>query len=429
MTAVGINLTKNEEPVVILMPLSRQPSLPSLRKRPIGFAALQFMTWSTFAFYFPFVVVILTERGLTNTQIGLVLMINSFVGIVAQPVLGFISDRIRSIRKVIVCCMLAIAVIIMGLPLARSAWAFFVFMPLYTLFSCSINPLLDNWTYMSIKNQPGKSYGAARLWGSIGWVPGVILAGRLVKLFSVNVISIIFPVMCILTIGAFLLQPELRTATEPGHQRDSVRHMLKALGGLLKNYSYVTYVLYGGFLFMAIMPMNSFLIKLMYEVGGNQEQYSWAVAVNALSEIPVFFVSRYLMRRFKPVSLICISSVFFCIRLFLLTTVTTPAGIIACALLHGPCFALYLTGAVSYIESMAPPGLKSTAQTLANAIIGGLSGIVGNAAGGYLIDRIGVRSLFQIGIYICVSITLLFYVSLPAGRWLAARKERLGELQ
>jgi MFS transporter, PPP family, 3-phenylpropionic acid transporter len=400
--------------------------LSPLGKRPIGFAALQFMTWATFAFYFPFVVVILTERGMSNTQIGLILMINSLVGIVAQPVLGFIADRIRSIRKVIIGCMLAIAMIILCLPLARPTGALFIFMPLYTLFSCSINPLLDNWTYVSIKNQPGKSYGAARLWGSIGWVPAVILAGRLVKLFSVNVISLIFPIMCLLTVVAFLLQPELRQTLEPGHVHQGIGPMLRSLGGLLKNYSYVTYVLFGGFLFMAIMPMNSFLIKLMYEVGGNQEQYSWAVAVNAISEVPVFIASRYLMRRIKPVSIICVSSVFFCIRLIILSTATTPAGIIASALLHGPCFALYLTGAVSYIESMAPTGLKATAQTMANAIISGLSGIVGNAAGGYLIDNFGVRSLFRVGIYICCTVTVLFFISLPVGRWLAAGKQQSG---
>lgn len=395
-------------------------NLKSLIRRPIGFAALQFMTWATFAFYMPFVVVILTDRGLSNTQIGLILMINSIVGIITQPAVGFISDKIRSVRKVVVFCMAAIAAISTLLPLMRTTASLFVFMPLYTFFACSIVPLLDNWTYLGIKDQPGKSYGAARLWGSIGFMPCVVVAGRLVKLFSTDVLSIIFPILCLLTIGVYLLQPE-PPAAAMGHLHQN-RSMLRSLGGLLKNYSFATYVLFGGLLFTMIMPMNSFLIRLMNSVGGSQEQYSWAIAVNALSEIPVFFISGYLIRRYRPAGIICVSSLFFILRLFLLSLAASPAAVIACALLQGPSFALYATGAVAYVDSMAPPGLKATAQTLANAIIGGVSGIIGNSSVGFLIDGYGLRPVYRAGVLIGLTVVLAFFASLAVGRILRARQ-------
>jgi MFS transporter, PPP family, 3-phenylpropionic acid transporter len=393
--------------------------IKSLIRRPIGFAALQFMTWATFAFYLPFVVVILADRGLSNAQIGLILMVNSMVGIITQPVVGFISDKIRSVRKVVIFCMAAIAAIITVLPLMRTTAALFVFMPLYTFFSCSIVPLLDNWTYLGIKDQPGKSYGSARLWGSIGFLPCIILAGRLVKLFSTNVLSIVFPVLCLLTIGAYLLQPD-PPAQAMGHLHQK-RGMLRSLGGLVKNYSFVSYVIFGGLLFTMIMPMNSFLIRLMNSVGGSQEQYSWAIAVNALSEIPVFFISGYLIRRYRPISMICVSSLFFILRLFLLSMAASPVAVIACALLQGPSFALYATGAVAYVDTMAPPGLKSTAQTLANAIIGGVSGIIGNSSVGFLIDGYGLKPVYRAGVLIGLAVVLLFFASLAVGRVLLAR--------
>ena len=86
-------------------------------------------------------------------------------------------------------------------------------------------------------------------------------------------------------------------------------------------------------------------------------------------------------------------------------------------LFHGPSFALFLNGAVYYIDSLAPDNLKSTAQTIATSLYGGISGILANYGGGWVIDNLGIKQLYSIGIYAIIVITLLFIASLTVQKF------------
>ena len=58
-----------------------------LTKKRMQFTSLEFMFWATFGAT-PFTVVFLREQGLKSTTIGLILSINSIIGIFAQPLWG-----------------------------------------------------------------------------------------------------------------------------------------------------------------------------------------------------------------------------------------------------------------------------------------------------------------------------------------------------
>ena len=132
----------------------------------------------------------------------------------------------------------------------------------------------------------------------------------------------------------------------------------------------------------------------------------------AFSEIPLFLAGHKLLKRFKPIHLTLGASLFFLLRQVAYLTAKTPEQVILAQLFHGPSFALFLNGAVYYIDSLAPDKLKSTAQTLATSLYNGVSGILANYGGGWVIDNLGIRKLYSIGIYAIIIVTLLFMASL-----------------
>ena len=49
-------------------------------------------------------VILLQERGMSNTVIGAVIAVNSIISIVVQPVWGALCDRVGSVKKIFLLC-------------------------------------------------------------------------------------------------------------------------------------------------------------------------------------------------------------------------------------------------------------------------------------------------------------------------------------
>lgn len=92
----------------------------NINPKQLQLSTLQFVFWATMAAYFPFTVVFLQAKGLSNTAIGAILSLNSFISIFAQPLGGILSDRYRSVKKVFLLCMIISALIMLSLPIIFS---------------------------------------------------------------------------------------------------------------------------------------------------------------------------------------------------------------------------------------------------------------------------------------------------------------------
>jgi PPP family 3-phenylpropionic acid transporter len=383
-----------------------------------GYPMLQFFTWATISCFNPYVTIILADRGLDNTSIGIVLTANALISIVAQPVWGLVSDRIRSIRKVYILCFAAAGGVILLIPFARSMAQLLVVYPLVLFFLSPIAPLLDVWTYQGVSSRPGSSYGLLRLWGSLGFALMVIPIGRLVSLYGYNLTSIGFAALAATSIVISLGLPGISV----GRDVPVMKHKNKPrIRSLLGQYHYLSFLFIIFLAFISIQPMFGFHARLMLDVGGTQELFMWTMALAALSEIPIFIGSKWLVSRFLPAHLIVVAFAVFIFRMVAYSYVTSPWQITVIGLTHGLSFALFLVATVNYIDELAPAGLKSTALTLASAIYMGLSGVIGNTLAGRLMDKLQIRPVYRIGAVFMVIVLGLFLLSLLTGRRIQAR--------
>ncbi len=88
-----------------------------------------------------------------------------------------------------------------------------------------------------------------------------------------------------------------------------------------------------------------------------------------------------------------------------------------------PSFALFTIGTLYYMDSIAPPDIRTTYQTVAYSIYFGLSGI-GNMASGWLIENLGYQPMYWIGDGHFTSTIVFFFVRRVAGAKAAARRWR-----
>ncbi len=364
----------------------------------------------------PFIVIFLMANNINTVDIGIILMLNSIATLVGQPIWGMLSDKLRSIKKVYLFCIFISTVLILLLPLIKNEAGIFIFMPLITFFFCCVGPLLDSWTIHSTKNS-GKSYGAYRLWGSIGFSVVSIVVGKLINSAFVNILFVVYAGLSVITLISIALFYQYKV-----NEEDSTKQVLSLkelqVGRLMKNYYYITFVILACIMYMTLTSFYSFLPTLMKQVGGNDELYGIAQAVSAFSEVPILLISSRLVRKFKPQALMLFGMLVYVFRLFVYSIAWSPAIVIFAQAFNGLSFAMFLSGSIYYIDSLTPSELKATAQTVAPAIYGGLSGIIGNALTGKLIDMFGISFVFRTGGIITSAVFILFLGTLLLGKYL-----------
>ncbi|SFP98312.1 MFS transporter [Caldicoprobacter faecalis] len=386
----------------------------SIHPKQLQYSVLEFIFWATFAAYYPFVVVFLRNKGFSNTIIGTIVAINSLVVVFAQPFWGIVSDRIQSVKKVFIICLTAAIILLQPVSFISSAVFVGIVLALVTAFESPLAPLLDSWVIQGIKTEKNLYYGSIRVWGSIGFAVMVYIYGRLVDSFSTDVL---FPIL--LLMGCLTVITCIGIKTDRPVSSDGVDNL--NFTRLLKNYAYMSFLI---FAMVIIIPHRSafiFLPNLMELVGGSDGELGMVFTIMAISEIPIFLYSKILIRKFKPINLILFSTIFFILRQALYLVSTTPFHVLAIQLLQGPSFALFTNGAVYYIDELAPSELKATAQTFANSIFFGVSGIIGSYVGGWIIDSYGLRSIYWVGVFVSIAISVLFFFSLNINRILRCR--------
>ncbi|WHH58143.1 MFS transporter [Petroclostridium sp. X23] len=389
-----------------------------INPRILRFSLLELSFYSMIAAYYPFIVLYLSSKGHSNTVIGSIMSVNSLVLVFAQPIWGVVSDRTRSIKKVFILLLTVSACVFSTLPLAHSVIVTGLILATLTFFESSMTPLLDSWVILAIRKEPGAFYGGVRLWGSLGFATMVYIFGRIADIFSIDIIFPSFVIFAVLTI-LICLQIKVDTPVS------AVSLARLNIGSLIKNYYYIAFLLFAIIIFIPHRSAFIFMPKLMETLGGSKGQLGISFAIAALSEVPIFLFSGYLTKKYHPIKLILASTVFFVLRQVLFFIASEPYHVMLIQALQGPSFALFLTGAVYYIDSLAPQHLKSFAQTFASAFFLGIGGVIGSYMGGWIIDHHGIIILYKLGIIVSIGVSLIYMLSFSIGKSVFRRDIRL----
>ena len=369
---------------------------PVIESAWLRFTVLQFVYWFVMAIG-NYQTVYLQSRGYTATTIGLINAVLSAVTIMATPVWGMISDRIRSIRRVFLLTLIVGSVLfafipaIIGLPVL-SAPLMLVYLSLVYFFRNPANAMMDNWL-VRYSNQKGVDYGSIRSFGSLGYaICGVLIAGA-VSSFGT---AWTFPVCSAMM--ALVVAMSLRT--------DDAKPVAPATGApareafnpltLFKNYYFTTFLAFSLLLYIVINSAAAFLPYLLEEVGVSSSRYGVITAYMATLEIPMLLAARPLRRR-APLFALCIASGFcYAAACLLLGTCAHSLGmIVAIETLSGVGSGLLIASAANYIYTLTPENLKATGQSIYVAVTA-LSGIAGNLIGGAVVDALSAPLLYCI---------------------------------
>jgi PPP family 3-phenylpropionic acid transporter len=356
------------------------------------FGGLGFLYWAAMAAT-SFATVFLQGLNFSALQIGTMSAAFTTINIVAPPLWGIISDKMRSIKKVFAICVSSSAVLWFLLPHTVrwfSPLIVILILPLNRIVSTPTMALLDSWIVSHVNRDRRIGFGPIRLWGSVGFSLVAFLYGLLLQKMTIDIIFVGYALLSIpcVVLALFIKEDEEGLARRPMSLSDM------QLGRILKSKPLITYLIFNFSLYTPIMASFTFMPFLLQEVGGQNAFVGFIVAIEALLEIPMLFFSARLLKRFKITHLIVFVGILYTLEITLYSFCRAPMHVLLVKAMHGLGYGLYLSCTVQYMYRLAPKGLTATAQTLVSCS-SAVAGIIGNLIGGAVINSMGAHVFFR----------------------------------
>ena len=313
----------------------------------------------------------LAERGLDAAQIAWVLALPPLARIVAPAAWGWIADRTRAERGIVVLSCATGAACFALLPavdgFAGIAWL----IALSAAFSAAALPLVEAITLGALAGQSGR-YGPIRLWGSIGFI-GVVLAGGVwldAGLARVVPAAVVVCALAAAMAGLSLPKPAVHPASSPAPAR-----MTSSAVALLAS-AFCVAVSHGTLYTFLTLHLRA------HGYSGMLIGFLWTLGV--LAEIVVFFYLPVLFRRHALSTLLMASAGLGVLRFQIIGWAADWLVLLLFAqVLHAATFGSYHAAAVAAVQRVFPPHARSRGQALFSSLGYGAGGAAGALSAGW----------------------------------------------
>ncbi|WP_339247567.1 MFS transporter [Paenibacillus sp. FSL F4-0243] len=352
---------------------------------PTLLRGFNFLYFALLAMFIPFLPVYLGEQGLNPAQIGFIIGTGGFVTIIAQPLWGMISDKTRTIRKVLLILLLCSAVTGYFLFDSSSYVRLILFAMLLYFFLMPIDPLAESLNFR-ISEAAGISYGSIRTYGALGYGVMALLTGYVMSYFGSQGMALLFVAISLTSFVVSWFMPDAPVTGKPV-TLDSLKHFLSNKETLL----------FLVLIFISSVParMNdTFLGVYIRELGGSPELVGQSFFIAAMSEIIVFALSFWWLRKGKELIIISISGAFYFLRFFISAWILDPHLLAYLQILQILTFPIFYSAAIQYLYSIVPVEWRATGQTVLALLFFGVSGILASYAGGALYEAFGGKVLY-----------------------------------
>lgn len=315
--------------------------LQSTRWLALGY----FTYFFSYGIFLPFWSVWLEGLGLTPETIGLLLgtgLVARFLG--SLLIAPRVSDPSRLIPALRVLALLTLVFALAFWAGTHVAWLMVVMIG-FNLFFSPLVPLTDALANTWQKQIP-LDYGRVRLWGSIAFVIGSALTGKLVSLYDYRVI------LALLTLGvaSMLLGMMLRPAIQPQgvsrHQESTGWSSWLAL--ISQNWRFLVCVC---LLQGAHAAYYGFSAIYWQSAGYSASAVGYLWSLGVVAEVIIFALSNKLFRRFSARDLLLLSAVCSLIRWGMMGWTTALPWLIVAQILHCGTFTVCHLAGMRYIAA------------------------------------------------------------------------------
>jgi nucleoside transporter len=375
--------------------------------------------------------------GFTPGQVGWILGLAGSIGAVTAPfVAGQIADRYFSTERFLALLLLLGGVVKIVTAYQTTFGAWLLLSILYSVIYTPTLALTNSLAFAHL-DDPDRQFPFVRVWGTIGWIAA----------------SWLFPLVWLLTDVRFQALPPFYTGQEVAGATSRLADSLIFSGVTSLGYAGIALFLphtpprrgaterlafakafrlfkHRSF---AVLVAASLPISVIHQIyfmqtapffsdvlGLKDSQIGPAMTIGQFAEIAVMAGVGLLLTRVGVRWVVTLGALAYFLRYAVFAATTLPVGvIIASQALHGFCYACFFAVAYIYVDRLAEPDVRHSAQTVFGIIILGVGPVLAapflgllaelySTAGGGLDYSALWRTLAVIGLLTAVAFAALF---------------------
>lgn len=386
--------------------------MPSERRLNLHYYLMQAGYWTIYAAVCGYHASLLLERGFTDGEVGIVLAIRCFAGVVIQPILGAFSDKHPNLplKKIIVACLAASLV-------AQVIYIGFNFGMLGTILvyivigglELSAYPFLDSMAVQYINSGVNIQYSLGRGIGSFFYAVTCVLMGFQVTVWGAQSTMVTHAVLIAAEMLIVMTFPTFQGEIVPAERKKSPHTTLEMLRANPKFTVTLLAVFFG---ITAGLPAVMFMIQIITSIGGNDGTMGIALFVMGAAELPAALLFTKLNKKISSHKLLVASIFFLTVKVTLFALAPNVPLFIVAQLIQLVSYGLFTPSSVFFVNETVPEEDRVKGQTLMMAFGNGMGGAVGGLLGGWLLDLGGVPLMMAVLIGLGVVGTVLGLISL-----------------
>ncbi len=381
------------------MPYESTMATENKRTHHLVIGSQYFLYFGVLGIFLPFFNLYCYHLGFSGFRIGILSAVRSVALVLFPLIWGALADRLNARRPIYILSCFCSALIWMLYLFTVDFWPMLAITIFYGMFFSPIISFLEAFT-MDILGKEKKSYGRIRVWGSISFIVVVLALGKIIDLYSVEMIVVL------ILAGSLMLS--VISTQIPGIQIAKKKRLPRGAKSLLDRHVLV-------FLFCAFLMLVShgayygfFSIHLEnLGFGSTFIGLTWALA--SAAEILVMLRSDQIFNRFSIKAVLIFSFMVAALRWFILFFVQSAAAILLSQVLHAVTYGTFHIASILYIDRLAPDKTKTLGQAVNNATSYGLGLMVGFFFNGYLYEITGSFALFMVSSLIALCGGLIFW--------------------
>ncbi len=359
-----------------------------------------YLSWAVFS---ALISIYLLDKGFKASEVSLVVSTSFLTSMLAQPVIGMLSDRydVKNVNLV-----LFILAGLGGLYFMYASHLISIIIGysfVLTLIN-GTNPVMEK-----IASSSPYQYGKIRIWGTIGYAMGSWLAGTIYDFIAPQAIFVCFIItMTLCVIGLLGTQtPHDLAKKEVTNEKD--HH-------LIHNHQYLYYLVIAC-LFQGLTNMaNTYIPSMFHHEGLAVGVVSTILSFAVLCEAPIVLFSHKFMDKLANKKLLIIAYMMIIVQFLCYDlNVAMPLQVIITLLTKHPSGMLFIMINLKVVSTLVDEKHQITAlaivQTLRN-----LSSIVFQNIAGMILDVSTYQILFMISVSILIiGLVLVLFFKIPDG--------------
>ncbi len=341
------------------------------------FSVLLFLCSSSYALINVQLIPYLIRLGYSTPQRGLIVSFSAFASIFGQLLIGYISDKTNTVKKLFMnLTALLIVTIFLGYSISDHNFIFhFIVLGLGMMFFRICTNLAETWILGL--DQTREKFGTIRGIGSAGWAIFSLISAYVIGYFGYSGIAILFSFLSLLILLVSFKLPDIETVETANISKNDFLTLISN-----KNYIILLIIFFIAFF---VMNTDSFTVTdLIFEFGGNESDVGLRWFIQGFLELPAFTFGNILIHKLNKKRFLLMTLSFVFLRFFLYSLSTNITHIILISLLQMVTFPFLIIGQRIMIYDETPARLHATSQMIAVSVTMSASSILTPMFSGYL---------------------------------------------